>query len=338
MNVKPSPSLPTYEPISDSTFFFLFTMPSPPFGETASSPHSTPGSPCVLCLAHPETTVHLFRECAVACKAIPLIISRSSDNSRDFLARFSIDDLLLRSPTPAPDCIIALQFSLAVWSARNRKLSQPSLNPHSIAELITSHFLSLSQPPTRVPHTVDRRAAARREFLTLYANLPTPSLRVFTDGSSFNLERAGAGFVVVDADKGVIGMRSDFLGPASNNVAKLSAIANAVRYCTDLFSKPDTVPIPVYLFVDSSYAINVTEGKWKAKSNLKTVQHTISALSTLRSLTSVHFRWVPGHSNIFEQELSDFLAKRGAEGVSSSTHPHSTALSEIRRICNLQYG
>jgi ribonuclease HI len=105
----------------------------------------------------------------------------------------------------------------------------------------------------------------------------------------------------------VIGIRSDFLGPASNNVAEFSAIANAVRYCTDLFSTPEAVPIPVYLFVDSRYAINVTEGKWKAKSNLKTIQHTISSLSTLRSLTSVYFRWVPGHANNFEQELSDFL-------------------------------
>lgn len=64
--------------------------------------------------------------------------------------------------------------------------------------------LPLSTPHTRSPYgrQTGSRSPGIPHPLCIWSNIPTSSLRAFTDGSSYNLERAGAGFAVVDADKG----------------------------------------------------------------------------------------------------------------------------------------
>ena len=39
------------------------------------------------------------------------------------------------------------------------------------------------------------------------------------------------------------------------------------------------------------------------------------ALEALRALTTVAIHWVPAHRNVFENEVADLPAKRGANGV-----------------------
>ena len=80
---------------------------------------------------------------------------------------------------------------------------------------------------------------------------------------------------------------------------------------------------------DNRYAINTATGRWTAKSNLPAIAALKSALKHLHQLTSVSIHWVPAHCNIFENELADLLAKRGADGVTSSSLPDLSRLNML---------
>ena len=87
--------------------------------------------------------------------------------------------------------------------------------------------------------------------------------------------------------------------------------------------------LPVQIFVDSKYAINVVEGEWKAQSNRILVTQAKMALAHLSSIIQVHLFWVPGHSGIYENEIADLLGKRGAEGITSTRPPSVATLKAL---------
>ena len=78
--------------------------------------------------------------------------------------------------------------------------------------------------------------------------------------------------------------------------------------------------------------MNVGLGKWRAKSNLLLVEDLRLALISLKALTSVTIFWVPGHAGVFENEISDVLAKRGAEGITSNVSLFPEQLTIIIKL------
>ena len=82
--------------------------------------------------------------------------------------------------------------------------------------------------------------------------------------------------------------------------------------------------------------MNVGLGKWRAKSNLLLVEDLRLALNSLKALTSVTIFWVPGHAGVFENEISDVLAKRGAEGITSNVSLLPEQLTKLRDECHNQ--
>ena len=95
-------------------------------------------------------------------------------------------------------------------------------------------------------------------------------------------------------------------------------------------------PPPVYGFIDNKYAIEATEGTINSNANIPQLTSSRSALKSLRSLTTVTLGWLPGHSKIWGNEVSDLLAKDGANGIASRRPPSSDQLIEIKNKCVFQ--
>jgi ribonuclease HI len=206
----------------------------------------------------------------------------------------------------------------------------------AVAQLMASTFLKLLDSANK-PKAKRNRAKEKREFLVLLKALPKDAYRVFTDGSSFRDDnpRAGAGYAIISPENGPTYHSSTFLNKASNNAAELKALSLATSHVTMIVSRSHRrPPRPVHLFLDNLYAKNIAEGKWIAKSNFLLVEELLKGIANLKSLTTVSLFWVPGHAGILENELSDFLAKRGANGLTSYGSPSEEELSAIRSKCH----
>ena len=120
---------------------------------------------------------------------------------------------------------------------------------------------------------------------------------IFTDGaSSGNPGPAGIGVVLrFGSHKKEI---SEYIGPATNNIAELRAIQAGLL----AVKKTD---LPVRLFTDSSYAYGVLALGWKAKANSEMVQ---SIKKTLKKFKNLEIVKVKGHAGDKGNERADFLA------------------------------
>jgi ribonuclease HI len=100
----------------------------------------------------------------------------------------------------------------------------------------------------------------------------------------------------------------------SNNTAELSAFNWALEY-TRLYCFGHDEDISKYdliIMTDSLYAGNMIDGEWKAKKNLKMIQHVRKTyFSCKREFNSIEWRHVRAHSNNYWNDKVDLLAKRG---------------------------
>ena len=141
-------------------------------------------------------------------------------------------DIEFRAKLTPNDRLTLLAFTCAVWKTRELRVWQSDLNLADATRLIATSFASLRTTASASPRK-DRRPVQRQEFLALLAAaaLPPNSLRVFTDGSAYDALRAGAGFTVTCAKRRPQFGHSQFLRPATNNFAELTALTLAARYC-----------------------------------------------------------------------------------------------------------
>ena len=115
----------------------------------------------------------------------------------------------------------------------------------------------------------------------------------------------GSGSVITDETSGV------FIGAevGSNNTAELSAIAAALGWLLQEGGGGSVV-----IRADSQYALNIANGKWKAKKNRNLASHVRALwdeVSSLRELTGEHVRAHRGHR---WNERADHLAFRAMSG------------------------
>ena len=122
-------------------------------------------------------------------------------------------------------------------------------------------------------------------------------IHVFTDGAcSGNPGPAAWGAVLIFNNH--IKEFSEFIGDATNNIAELSAIKNALKKVT----KHD---IKTILYVDSDYSIGVLTKNWKAKANSELIKETKNLIESFDDIT---FHKVAGHAGIKFNERADKLA------------------------------
>ena len=128
------------------------------------------------------------------------------------------------------------------------------------------------------------------------------AVHAYTDGASLgNPGPAGAGVVLLFRER-----RKEaaiYLGETTNNVAELTAILEALR----LVKKRD---LPVRVHSDSSYAIGVLDGSYRAKAN----RELVAAIhAEMRGFTDLRLIKVEAHVGVEWNERADALAGQAAK-------------------------
>ena len=95
---------------------------------------------------------------------------------------------------------------------------------------------------------------------------------------------------------------------ASNNTAELTALLQALRWTIQ-----HTGVEGVTIRCDSMYAMEIGEGRWKAKANLELVDVVRAALQAARVKRDVEMNHVRAHEGHRWNERADHLARSAAE-------------------------
>ncbi len=201
--------------------------------------------------------------------------------------------------------------------ARAYRASVANLHPSGDASILPdAHCVALDDAkadapaPRAAPSARRARKPARAEAAAASPAPPSTAgeqVLVYADGAcSGNPGPAGLG-VVIYAD-GTARELSEYLGPATNNVAELTAILRAAEALVD-------EPRPVVLKTDSQYAIGVLTKGWKAKANPELIRTTKAALAKLPALS---IRYVEGHAGHAGNERADALARAAVSARASS--------------------
>lgn len=133
-------------------------------------------------------------------------------------------------------------------------------------------------------------------------------IEVYIDGSCHptNPGPGGIGILILGPDLRI--EISESVGHATNNQAELRALLKALEW---LEAGSHTLEL-VMIYSDSSYALNVCLGNWKAKENVPLVAQIRAAASLFSNL---RWQWVKGHNGNHYNELVDLLAKKGASSL-----------------------
>ena len=102
---------------------------------------------------------------------------------------------------------------------------------------------------------------------------------------------------------------SRFLGEATNNIAELTAISDAIEQLEKTLGE-DWKEIPVHIMTDSKYSIGILTQNWKVKANRTLV---LELRSKLKKYPTIKLHWVAGHAGIEENEMADNLATKEVE-------------------------
>ena len=168
-------------------------------------------------------------------------------------------------------------------------------------ELSTSGFGSAKN------RTKEQQQKARAAAESTIEGLPENAVVCFTDGSCRgNPGPAGVG-VYIQYPDGSSHKHSKFLGKATNNIAELTALGDAI----DIVEQQSNYgSAPLILFTDSKYAEGVLSKNWKAKANRELIQ---SIKSKIRARGNIKIVWVAGHAGILGNEEADTLANEAIE-------------------------
>lgn len=171
-------------------------------------------------------------------------------------------------------------------------LAVPDVHQEGIAALVDARPPIVS--PINNPSPIDGLAPAATDHVEIY-----------TDGASKgNPGHAALGVVLRFGD-----YRREvrqYLGSTTNNVAELMAIKVALDQVKD----PQRLPVRVYS--DSRYAIQVLTGAHKARRNRTLIREIQQRMQPFRDLT---FHWVQGHAGDPLNERVDALANLAIQEV-----------------------
>jgi len=144
-------------------------------------------------------------------------------------------------------------------------------------------------------------------------------INIYADGSCIgNPGPAGAG-VTIYVDGSPVQEISATIYEGTNNVAELRAVELALDFCAKQF---DIRNEAFRIFTDSSYAIGVLVGGWKAKKNIELI---LRIREKLQAFPSLEMSWVKGHGASAGNLLADKLASE-ASALAQSQRPLATPL------------
>ena len=169
------------------------------------------------------------------------------------------------------------------------------------------------------------RNAAQQVIAKHIAKLPIDSIYAFTDGSAKpNPGPTGAGIAIyrraAQRDQ-LINTYSFAVGHVDNNAGELFAIGATAEHCTNL-----DLSSTLTIYTDSNLARGALTEGWSIGRNFPLLHKVRQKLRDLGS--NYNIKWVPGHSDIPQNEVADELADAGA--VAAADYPLT-----LTDICNL---
>ena len=282
---------------------------------------------CPFC-NNADETIHHLHTCPVSLAAASKIINFHPDrNNLTCLLNIHPDDLTFFSQCPGSERLTKLIFSLAIWRTRRyyHALPYDPANEKRAANEIARYFSRTRHSLLYKKNRKKRnKLAEKKAFVEKLSRVHPRSLRVFTDGSALgNPGPAGSGYYMYTEHTPIT--RHTFFSlhvpNSTNNKTELIAVTRALQHIKLAIDARSPRPPPIYIFVDNKYAINATQGTTRNRTNLALVREARAALAALSRITTVHIDWVPGHANIFQNEIADYLAKRGSRGTSTQLPP-----------------
>ena len=113
-------------------------------------------------------------------------------------------------------------------------------------------------------------------------------------------------------------VQNSFFGAQSrsNNVVEVQGMTVALLWAKHhLLAAAQRLGHPIFIEFDSDYATKSIERLWRGKQNLAEILLGRAALDSVRS--QVVFRHVMAHQGDYRNERADYLARAGANGISS---------------------
>ena len=282
---------------------------------------------CPLCDSAPESIEHLH-QCPTALKATPTIFSHFP-NRNDFLHILDSteEDYQFVSDMSPEKRMILVIFSLAIWRTRRHFYEKPFRREHvKLASAQIARYFISTYKSVRCKRKRRKRDKSKEKdaFMTLFESIPRDHICIFTDGSSLgNPGPSGAAYFMSSNNiHDIMDCRclSHHIPNSTNNASEITALSLAVdhsqRACVELRRAGDTIPV-IHFFVDNQYAINTATRKHRTRAHKQIVALLLSRLDLLDAIAEYHIHWVPGHAGVYGNEIADWLAKRGAKGVSS---------------------
>ena len=169
------------------------------------------------------------------------------------------------------------------------------------------------------------RKTAQQVIASHIAKLPIGSIYAFTDGSAKpNPGPTGAGIAIyrraMQEDE-LISTYSFAVGQVDNNAGELFAIGATAEHCNNL-----NLNSTLTIYTDSNLARGALDEGWSIGRNFPLLHKVRQALRDLGS--NYNIKWVPGHSDIPQNEVADELADAGA--VAATDYPLT-----LTDICSL---
>lgn len=132
-------------------------------------------------------------------------------------------------------------------------------------------------------------------------------ISVYADGSSCGSKKGsiGWGWLITDWED-ILAAGSAGADEGTNNIAELQGAIYGLRAVVDQNLQLDA---DVELVSDSTYALGLADGSYKAQKNLDLVQTLQELFKKVKGRT----RWVKGHSGDLFNERCDELAKHGRD-------------------------
>jgi len=180
--------------------------------------------------------------------------------------------------------------------------------------------------------TTEEKAQARAYSEQVVHNAfhsPSPTLVLFTDGSSIDNVTGGGGAAVVccKTSNGEKSLLSAPLGKAISFCAEMAAIKLALDWAEISTRNTDsTHPCTVSIISDSQQAVSLAKNAhtgsagpyWQVSAE---IAHSKSRMRTDHH--RVRFLWIPGHTDLLENDMADKAAKEAAQRSISLHSSHS---------------
>lgn len=288
---------------------------------------------CYLCNTHLDDIHHIYHECKVAKAASNSFWTKLTGNQNSFtfpdcvLARFYLDQASIAAQIMLTDSIwrarsISYRGTVkdaegwSKWIVDNALKRICEFQPTFFNSNFTSSTVPISYKINyRLNLGSSKRKAAgdiqpKKVVKNTIKKFTVDTIYAFTDGSaSPNPGPAGAGAALYTrgSDKDPV-LISAALGHGTNNLGELFAIGLTITHCIDINYNGT-----LHIFTDSKLVYNAIQCNHRiGNENSALFTEVRKLIRSARHLFNVHMYWVPGHSDISQNDAADKLANAGS--------------------------